>query len=130
MKKDISYGSLQPEEKDFIPELLWLIYDYETEEFDRTHCHHVFDKRLNAAIVSHQHQGRSTRHAKKWMSFVTTLSNMFGVHCEWLAMKSKRRDTHSHVKSRLLHLSPTERELYDEMMRICTQMNTSQEWLR
>lgn len=130
MTKDILFEAFESNEKDFIPELLWLIYDYETEEFDRTHCHHVFDKRLNAAIVSHQHRGRSTRNANKWMSFVTALSNMFGVHSEWLSMKSMRREDHTHVKNRLLHLSPKEKEVYDEMMRICTQMNTSQEWLR
>lgn len=113
-------------QKDMTPitkaEILWLIYDFETENFDRTHCFHLVGRNSDSAIVLPEHKRRSDRHALKWYRCIGTLAYHYGVHATWQEIKSDRQYGLSEVKTRIEHLSPKEKDFYDEVMRICTQV--------
>lgn len=108
-----------------ISELLWLIYDYETEEFDRTHCLNRIRVEDDVAVVSPEHQGRSHRNALSWNKRLDEVAYGYGVWSQWKNGRQYHLSKHQQVKERLAHLSTEEKEIYDEVMRICTQSTTN-----
>lgn len=103
-----------------IAELLWLIYDYETEEFDRRHCLNWIRAEDDVAVVSPEHQGRSRRNAISWRKRLDEVSELYGVRSQWRNHNPYRLSKHYQVKERLAHLSTEEKEIYNEVMRVCT----------
>lgn len=104
-----------------IGELLWLVYDYETEEFDRTHCLNRIRLEDDVAVVSPEHQGRSRRNALSWRKRLDDVAERYGVTFQWRNGRQYHLSKHQQVKERLAHLSSEEKKIYDEVMLICTQ---------
>ena len=108
-----------------VAELLWLIYDYETEEFDRTHCLNRIRVKDDVAVVSPEHQGRSRRNALSWRKRLDEVALRYGIWSQWKNGRQYSLSKHQQVKERLAHLSAEEKEIYNEVMRICTLSTTN-----